>query len=485
MNKPNLFDELIKSRLEQSESIHLSENAWETFEQYRNSRLEHTKPSEISDSLHDSHLRQNLQGQTIPYNNKHWEILEQQIETVESRKNHVYLSKFIEIQAVFIIVLWLLHHTGSQNLQYKLFYPTNINTGYASMKGQTQSSTSIADYYSAADIAKDVKTPSTRTQIPESNPILPEYHTSETKGTTFSAQGIMNSDESELQEELVSDVLHSNNPETNIEFIPENDILLPTFAINELKIKQPNIYSEFSLITSLPEIQIRPKSSLSIGIYSAADVNLINTPFDKVYSIASYNKEAINNSFGIVLSRKLKALEAGIGLSYSKRKYNPQVIQEIYGVRENRYSQVTFNSISYDILSVPVHFNYRFIDKPSWGAYITTLVIANIVAQADYGITDIVVSGRPSSNNNRSNDEPRLEEKPFINGFLNGDNIRDDYFVSVGFGFGIEKDITNNISIILQPSYQRHILSADLGIGPNKDKIHTSSLLFGIKYKLK
>ncbi|HRG42491.1 MAG TPA: hypothetical protein PLC27_13880, partial [Saprospiraceae bacterium] len=56
-----------------------------------------------------------------------------------------------------------------------------------------------------------------------------------------------------------------------------------------------------------------------------------------------------------------------------------------------------------------------------------------------------------------------------------------NYFASVGFGFGIEKNISKNVSLYVQPSYQRHILSSDLGIGPNKDRIHTSSLQFGVK----
>lgn len=75
----------------------------------------------------------------------------------------------------------------------------------------------------------------------------------------------------------------------------------------------------------------------------------------------------------------------------------------------------------------------------------------------------------------------RLEKKPFIDGILAGENIKENYFASIGFGFGIEKKICSHTSIYIQPSYQRQILSADIGIGPNKDKIHTSSLQFGVK----
>ena len=103
---------------------------------------------------------------------------------------------------------------------------------------------------------------------------------------------------------------------------------------------------------------------------------------------------------------------------------------------------------------------------------------------ADYGIKDVIVMGRPTLDNNRSNTESRLDEKPFIKGLFHGDKIVDDYFISAGFGFGIEKDIFKHTSFYLQPSYQRQILSKNIGIGPNKDKIHTSSIQVGLKFKL-
>jgi hypothetical protein len=104
----------------------------------------------------------------------------------------------------------------------------------------------------------------------------------------------------------------------------------------------------------------------------------------------------------------------------------------------------------------------------------------NLVMNASYDVTEAKILGRPAPDRFIP-EEPRLESKPFIEGLLAGENFKDNYFASVGFGFGIQKKIFNNTSIYVQPSYQRQLLSADIGIGPNKDKIHTSSLQFGLK----
>jgi len=180
------------------------------------------------------------------------------------------------------------------------------------------------------------------------------------------------------------------------------------------------------------------------------------------------------------ISKKTDHFEIETGLGYSKREYHPDIFSEEFGQKENSYSEISLNKISFDIAVVPLNFKYHFINQSAWGAYIMAGAALNLVMNADYDINKIEVLGRPAPGRFVP-EENRLAEKPFINGILSGESIKENYFASIGFGFGIEKKVFNNTSFYIQPQYQRQILSADIGIGPNKDKIHTSSIQFGIK----
>jgi len=156
------------------------------------------------------------------------------------------------------------------------------------------------------------------------------------------------------------------------------------------------------------------------------------------------------------------------------------LVTEAYGQFADHYFEKSLQKISYDIANIPLNFKYHFINQTNWGAYLMAGVALNLILDAKYDINETLRQGKPPVGR-FTPEQARLDEKPFITGILNGDNFKDNYFASIGFGFGIEKKILGNTSIYVQPSYQRQILSSDIGIGPNKDKIHTSSLQFGVK----
>ena len=73
-----------------------------------------------------------------------------------------------------------------------------------------------------------------------------------------------------------------------------------------------------------------------------------------------------------------------------------------------------------------------------------------------------------------------MSEKKFTEGFLAHYNISDNYYVTGNMGIGFEKNIFDDTSLFIRGNYSRQFLSKDNGIGPNKDKIHTTSLQLGV-----
>lgn len=486
-----IFDKYIKSRLDQHATDLAKDGAWQRFEAYRDL---HEHQAHDTDDLTET-IGQDLKNHTVPFNESHWKSMERRIQIFETRVKHIFISKFVELTAVLFIYLLFIHYPHLIIPQPKSS-PTNQETQSFAMQ--------IPENH-AANSKLIANTIVTSNQEAQERTVRPDAINNPIKVQHSNVNLIMLSSSNTNQDLAINNILDEEGSIDGKEVFQESTHLDIIASLPEQseetqdKIAQitnlnptdiPSIYidkiiPEMALIVPFKMAQAHIKPEVLLSTYGSIDAILVNTPFDKVYSKASYYKEAINSSFGVNVSKRLQTLELGIGISYAQRKYNPEVIEEIYGVRENFYSQVTFNSISYDIVSLPVYANYRFINKKTWGAYLMTSAIASLVADADYGIKDVVVMGRPNPDYNRSSEESRLEEKPFIQGFLHGDNIQDNYILSLGFGFGIEKEILKHTSIYIQPSYQRHILSNNLGIGPNKDKIHTSSLQFGLKYKLK
>ena len=495
MNEP--FDEHIKSKLGQFIPDFQKEEIWEEFEHYRNNHIPVNGNNEVPTDNHidkalNESIQNNLNKHSVPFNNQHWNKMKMQIQTYETRKHYIYFSKFIEIASIILIFFAFIHKSSFFSTHPIFDYSPKNNREYVYNTTEQVNSKSISNAHKE-HLHDDINTSGPSEVITKHdytlnaqghniNDIYSEVAVAKSlRPSTSYEKNKSNTQTSNLDNyKAISDSIMDNSRSYKalevLSYITPLALHLESFNF-ELQQETPRIIP-------IKNVIVKGKANTIVSLYSSADVNLINTPFDKVYSRASYYKEALSNSYGIGISRRFHTLEIGVGLAYAQREYNPEIIEEIYGIRENLYSQVTFNKISYDIVSIPVQLNYRFIDKPSWSAYVMSSAITHLVMQADYGINDVIVMGRPSIENNHLFAKSRMDEKPFIDGLINGDNIQDDYFISVGFGFGIEKALFKDASIYMQPSYQRHILSADIGIGPNKDKIHTSSLLVGFKYSL-
>ena len=409
-----------------------------------------------------------------------------QLEIMDSRKKAVIESKIMEVTAVLLLAFTLFTIPG-----FLLRYPTKVTAGQI-----------VAQNHAPHDL----NTASTRVLAAKS--IL--FSTDKTTGKGSQVKYVSSMQATDrLIAETTEQAIIDNTADLAWQYLADafnpdelssHDRQL-AHAVNhetiaDTKTKENPVQDGLSLlflprVSSLPASELalifpwkytKPKSPVThyVSAYASADINLINTPFDKLYSFASYTKEALNNSYGIHISGKRGNVEIETGLGYSARTYQPEIIKEAFGQFGSHYFEKSLQKISFDIACLPATIKYHFIDQPSWSAYLMGNVSINLIMNATYDIKETLVQGRPTPGR-FTPDEARLDEKPFTEGLLNGGKLLESYFMTIGFGFGIQKNIINGISIYLQPSYNRHVLSQDIGIGPNKDKIHTSGIQMGIK----
>lgn len=481
--KEKEFDDIIKSKLNRFVPEDSSAGAWENFETSRQGA------SMSSDEDFDQIIKSKIIEVRTEYRPIHWRHIKNQLKLIQERKNTIYISKSLELIAITLIVFTFIHWAHYIDvLEIKNKPATSIE--FASETGSFNANSSQIGTIAQAAVAKNnsnLVTSNKDQKVPFSKSATRQFNTNQLLANDPSIkpeEGAPIQNTQPIATRFNDKPLISNLHKPGVKIKHEAPLIPdPVFAMNEVsQIARimPTIWSEQPLIIPLSIIKTSSIPKTSLSGYVSADVNLINTPFDKIYSKASYNKEAINHSFGLSVSKKFGSLESELGLGYAQRTYQPEKISEVFNAKENSYSEVSFNKISYDIATLPFSIKYHFINKSKWSAYMMANITLNMVMNAEYGIKKVEVYSRPASGL-RYEPDPRLDEKPFIGGLLAGDRVKDDYFISAGFGFGIEKVVFKNTSVFLQPSYHRHILADDIGIGPNKDKIHTSSLQFGVK----
>jgi FKBP-type peptidyl-prolyl cis-trans isomerase len=529
------FDDIIKGKLNNLTSPEVKD-VWAAFEAKLNST---DNDINQNDQQFDKIVKDQLLSNRPKFKTEHWKLLKSELKTYEERKNTVVVSKILELAAVFLIVFTFMHLSGtfsktpksvqqsasqfaasetknsaikrpqsdlktssaSQSPSVKVnqnrksgikytgalingtvsdmnaFEEQNVTAANIENNGYVASIDDI-DQVTLATVENNAPTSIQNKDIAQNTPNVAELNHAESKtDIPNSALGNdqINTDfvpDMALSKTSMSDSLESNGDTElvkNIDFLPAKTI--------EPFQAQPEIAS------ILPLHRSKKQPSTSISAWTATDVNLINTPFDKFYSLDSYTKEALNNSYGINIGSTKNNIELESGLGYSKRVYQPVIYQEAFGAFGDHYFEKSLNKISFDIASIPLNIKYHGIKGAGWNAYILAGASLNLIMNAEYDITETLIRGKVDANRYVP-DQARLDSKPFIKGILNGEKFEDNYFATIGFGFGIEKTIFKNTSFYLQPSYFRHILSHDIGIGPNKDKIHTSSLQVGIKTSL-
>ncbi len=488
MNKEQ-FDDLIKNKLE-SISSPLGDDTWSRFEKILDADAD--LHQEIDDSTFDTTIKEKISTDKFAGSDTQWQILKDKLNNIKLRRDSIYLSKAMEVAAVFLIIFTL----------------TNLNIYILPTQNKTEQN-------NPTQFASDIKNTSQKVLSKENNTTISKESQFINVRNRVSAQ--KSTKYQNISKEVISTFLSRKvfiSATQSMEQVNESGLALSdlgsqskeaidqgtdlnTAIVNTMALRMPTslasyesnkipyiplpvapIYTEMASIFPMHIVSPKGKSIKAISTIVSADINLINTPFDKLYSIPSYNKEALNNSFGVRISTQNNNLEIESGLDYSKREYRPALFKEAFGNTSDVYFETSLDKITFDIANIPLNLKYHFFNKRGWSSYIMVGAALNLIVNAAYETPTVLVEGRPSPDR-YTPERPRLEEREFTEGLLHGSAFKDNYFATAGFGIGLEKEIFKNTSIYVQPSYQRHLLTP--GIGPKNDKIHTSSLQFGVK----
>lgn len=244
---------------------------------------------------------------------------------------------------------------------------------------------------------------------------------------------------------------------------------------------------KFSSNTNESELasMIRPERkrlTLRMGMFGGPDYNRIISPPNPELRNQRDDYYALGYGGGINVALQYGRWELGSGLIYSAKQYDPRQVGFITGSLQQGYNGEVLREIQLNIFSIPLNARYNFIHNDRWRSYFVMGSALQVATDATYFITSLhlpntVTAPLPEPNNSQINNTQK--------GLLQGGSLRQNGFVTANFGLGLERVLSDRISLFAQPTYQHSIGYFSGGFGPDHDRINTMSIWMGVRVKVK
>lgn len=233
-----------------------------------------------------------------------------------------------------------------------------------------------------------------------------------------------------------------------------------------------------------------------IGMQGGPDYNRVITPSTLVdgdyYQADRYS---LGYSGGLTMGLEKGRWEIETGLMYSNKSYYSLPILVLDGSVEDGFFGDGTKQFDLEVFQVPMNFRYNFFRKNRWRIYGMAGVSLHVTTQSNYYLAEAdgfaTGSFRPQptrpgeENSGRNAPSIKSEFDNFTKGWLEGGRFSENSYITGNVGFGIERFLTDYWSIYAQPTYSHSLMYLNNGLGPYYDRIHTNSVIFGFKVRLK
>ncbi len=223
-------------------------------------------------------------------------------------------------------------------------------------------------------------------------------------------------------------------------------------------------------------------ASLVIGAFGGAAYNRVITPPDGDLGIVGFDRYTLGYGGGLALGMDFGRLEVGSGIGYTAVRYEPIPILVTRGSLDQGYTAEKFDFVELDVISLPIYVRYNAIMDKGWKAYATAGASLQVAYETNFygvfpeglGLPDGLI-------------RPRRGESSFNNryGWLEGGGFWENSYVTLNLGFGVERAVNQSLGIFVQPTYSHNLGYFSEGMGPTHDRLHTMSVLTGVRLRLR
>ena len=229
-------------------------------------------------------------------------------------------------------------------------------------------------------------------------------------------------------------------------------------------------------------LQPVPKTQLNVGMYGDIAYNRIITPPDLDNDITGFDRYSLGYGGGFLIGLKKGALEVGSGVAYHAIRYEPIPLLVTRGFFNQGYTTEKFDFVELNVLSVPLYLQYDLLDNSQWRFYATTGAALNVAYETNFYAVFPEDLGLP----NGLRPTPRRQSTIGNRfGWFEGGSFRKNSYFTMNVGFGLERTFAERWSMFFQPTYLHNLGYYSDGMGPTHDRIHTMSILTGIRVQVK
>ena len=165
---------------------------------------------------------------------------------------------------------------------------------------------------------------------------------------------------------------------------------------------------------------------------------------------------SIGGGFTFALAHPRWAIETG--MVYHPKSFKPERGLKVGEEGSKDYSTVEFEAIRLHLVSLPLHFRYKFVNNGALKLYGLAGGGLHLVAQSDIDVPIknhfISLSPGENPNENPEYDLPINESKRIREHFLDKSPFSTKSFLSLNAGAGLEYSVTENKTLFFQSALQ-------------------------------
>ena len=451
------FDELIKDKLKHYNSTHSTPD-WESLSQILDRAQEDnldTFDKIIAEKLAKKHISTSKA--------KDWNAFSDTLAGHIKIKNKITSIKLCELLAlifIFIILGWGSKQGSIQYIPVKREMPTLIakQLDISPEKNQTT----------------ETKTQLIKTFLPEKEKLSHIFQFLLNSLNFYNLLPASDTPVETLEDEVIfarfNEATFSNNP------------VLPTQENKTFLVVSDNqILKEAVIRAPLPQPK-QNKLEWSVVPTALMNINIVASPYDPIYKLNGYTRVSSQPAFALLAGARKGGNEILTGVRLKNTSYQPKAVREIFGGIQNAVTSVSLTNVSYQVIEVPLILRKHIINNKDFKVFAGIYAGLNVISKSDYQIDyEDIPSFMPSPPLvvDGSGPQPKLEQKPFSTGWMEGGSFSENAFFTGGVEIGIEKLIANDLSLNIAASFGKYL--SNTGKGPNRDSFDDLNLSIGFR----
>jgi len=196
-----------------------------------------------------------------------------------------------------------------------------------------------------------------------------------------------------------------------------------------------------------------------------------------ILDISAFSEKGFGYGIGGSLGFKYGKWEIETGLMYAAKQYDPNIVD----TPKPNAKRTHFQTVHLQTLHIPINvrYNYAVLGKGRWHLYVQTGAALNVMLRTEYDLAEVSSISRSKVNDITTS---RINQIDFNNGLLGGGGLKNNRFLSINMGAGVERYISPRWSVFVQPDFHFHF--SGNSIGPTEDRINTLSISFGARKSL-